>query len=152
MARWLLEQRAIPYREEAHAPVFHALVSKRMGVNIQLPLVVTPEGPWAGIKEFIEGLDEKSRSGEKVFGEAKQERIKTRELIDQFCDHLFWPAVQLYYYYLLNRHDTVVKYALDRAPAWAKTFRKVSVSDMEMDDAFWIKARWLLRQKNAGWN
>ena len=122
MARWLLEQRAIPYREEAHAPVFHALVSKRMGVKIQLPLVVTPEGPWAGIKEFIEGLDEKSRSGEKVFGEAKQERIKTRELIDHFCDHLFWPAVQLYYYYLLNRRDTVVKYALDRAPAWQKLF------------------------------
>ena len=122
MARWLLEQRAIPYREEAHAPVFHALVSKRMGVDIELPLVVTPEGPWAGIKQFLNGLDEKSRSGEKVFGETKEERARTRKDIDFFYDQLFWPAVQLYYHFMLNRRGTVVKYAQAGAPAWQRLF------------------------------
>lgn len=122
MARWLLEQRAIPYQEEAHAPIFHALVSKRMGVDIQLPLAVTPEGPWAGINQFLSGLDEKSRSGEKVFGETVQECKRTRRFIALFYKKLFWPAVQLYYHFMLNRRDAVVKYALDRAPTWEKLF------------------------------
>lgn len=120
MARWLLEQRAIPYCEEAHAPIFHAWVSRRQGVDIQLPLALTPEGSWAGVKAFLNALDEKSRPGEKVFGESEAERVAAHEAIDLFYERLFWPAVQVYYHCMLDHRATVTKYALDRAPLWQK--------------------------------
>ena len=120
MARWLLEERRIPYREEAPAPIFHALISKRLGGDFQLPLVVTPEGPWAGITQFLEGLDERSRPGEKVFGESGPERARTREFVALFDEKLFWPAIQLYYHFMLDRRDTVLEHALHRVPRWQR--------------------------------
>ncbi|RYH09185.1 cytochrome P450 [Tropicimonas sp. IMCC6043] len=120
MARWLLERRRIPYEEQAHAPIFHAFVSRRHGVGIELPLVRTPEGPWVGLKGFLHGLDAKCRPGEKVLGETDAERERAENWIALFYDKLFWPAVQVYYHFMLDHRETVTRYALDRAPDWQK--------------------------------
>ena len=93
MARWILERRAIPYAEEAHAPGFHALVSRHQGVNIELPLVLTPEGPWAGVNEFLDGLDEKCRRGEKLYGDDEATRNDVRKMVGVFYGKLFRQAV-----------------------------------------------------------
>lgn len=122
MARWLLENRRIPYDEQAHAPIFHAFVSRRHGVGIELPLVLTPEGPWVGLKDFLHGLDAKCRIGEKVLGETPAERERAEKWIDLFYDKLFWPAVQVYYHFMLDHRETVTRYALDRAPGWQRFF------------------------------
>lgn len=118
MARWILERRAIPYAEEAHAPGFHALVSRRQGVNIELPLVLTPEGPWAGVNEFLDGLDEKCRRGEKLYGDDEATRNDVRKMVGVFYGKLFRQAVQIYYFHMLEARSLVVEYALDRAPWW----------------------------------
>ncbi|MEX0758556.1 MAG: hypothetical protein WD100_03150, partial [Tistlia sp.] len=42
------------------------------------------------------------------------------EWVDLFYDKLFWPAVQVYYHFMLDHRETVTKYAVDRAPSWQK--------------------------------
>ncbi|WP_157973645.1 cytochrome P450 [Tropicimonas sp. IMCC34043] len=120
MARWLFETWHIPYEEQAHAPIFHAFVSRRHRVGIELPLVLTPDGPWVGLKGFLLGLDAKTRPGQRLLGETEAERAQTLEWVDLFYDKLFWPAVQTYYHFMLDNRETVTKYALDRAPDWQK--------------------------------
>jgi cytochrome P450 len=118
MARWLMELRSIAYAEEAHAPGFHAFTSWRYGVNMELPLVLTPEGPWAGVRAFLDGLDEKCRAGEKLYGDDEVTRSDTRALIDVLYQKLFRQAVAIYYVHMLKARQLVLAYALNGAPWW----------------------------------
>ncbi|MDV7143985.1 cytochrome P450 [Tropicimonas sp. TH_r6] len=82
--------------------------------------MLTPEGPWVGLKDFLRGLDAKCRPGDKVLGETAAERDRAEEWVELFYDKLFWPAVQVYYHFMLEHRETVTRYALDRAPNYQK--------------------------------
>src|SRR5262245_53349886 len=89
--RWLMDLRGIPYAEETHAPGFHVLVARRHGVDPELPLVLTPEGASGGIRQCLDALDEKCRTGETVYGGDDAARRTTREAIELCYGKLFLP-------------------------------------------------------------
>lgn len=118
--RWLLEIRGISYAEEAHAPAFHVLVSQRHRVPPELPLVLGPEGISSGIRQCLDALDEKCRKGETVYGEDDRTRRETKEAIDVFHSKLFLPAIQIYYFHMLDERRLILDFSLDRAPWWQR--------------------------------
>jgi hypothetical protein len=126
LARWLMERDAIPYEEEVHAPAFHAICSFRIGVGVELPVMVWPEKPTAGILALLDGLDERGRSGARLYGEGADERRATRQLAELFYEKLFHQAVNLYYFYLLPNRSALIGPAVQRAPflerAWVWAF------------------------------
>jgi cytochrome P450 len=120
LARWLLERAAIPYEEEVHAPAFHAIRSYRYGVGVELPVMVWPEKPTAGIFALLDGLDERGRSGDRLYGEGTEERAATRQLVQILYEKLFHQAVNLYYFYMLPNRSAVIGPAVQGAPLWER--------------------------------
>ena len=76
LARWLFEHYRIAYHEEPHAPFLR--VSLRQKGGIEGLAVVGPEGAWTGAREVLNGLDAKSRPGQRLYGESDAERAANR--------------------------------------------------------------------------
>ena len=70
LARWLFERYRTSYHEEAHAPILHVLATRRRGGGREVPVIVGPEGIWDGARAVLDGLDVKSRPGQRLYGEA----------------------------------------------------------------------------------
>jgi cytochrome P450 len=120
LTRWLLERRRIAYSEEPQATIFHVFHSKRLGVDVELPLLLTPEGSAGGVFAALEVIDRKCRAGERVYGESDEERARTREWIELFHRQIFRPAVQLFYFHALGTPGLLRSFATLDAPLWQK--------------------------------
>lgn len=120
LARWLLEQRRIPYLEESHAPIFHVVPLLRNRVDLSLPLLLAPEGPYAGISAVLEAIDRLSGPGERVFGDSDSEIAETRKWLKLFTQQLFKQAVQLYYRNALDDRPFAKINALHGTPLWQR--------------------------------
>src|SRR5436305_1771928 len=88
LTRWLFERYRISYHEEPHAPILHVLATLRRHGGVEVPAVVGPEGVWAGARDVLNGLDAKSRPGQRLYGETDGERAANRALVDRLLDLL----------------------------------------------------------------
>ena len=120
LTRWLLERRRIPYSEEPQATAFHAIHSFWHGVDIELPVLLTPEGPSSGVLGALDVIDRKCRGGERVYGESDEERVRAREWIELFHRQILRQAVQLFYYHALGAPRFLRRFATLEAPYWQK--------------------------------
>jgi cytochrome P450 len=120
LTRWLLERRRIPYVEQPQATVFHAFHSMWHGVDAELPLLLTREGPKGGVLAALDVIDRRCRSGERVYGESEEECAAAREWIELFHRQVFGPAVRLFYFHALGTPRFLRSIATLEAPFWQK--------------------------------
>ena len=123
MMRWLFSYYKIPYHEDAHAPGFHVITTRLLKLPQELPVVIAADGtPWCGIKGCLSELDRITPGDEKLLGNTPETRDRNWALINKFYEYLFWPAVQTYYYHMLDKKKLVIPAAIDHAPGWEKLF------------------------------
>src|SRR4051812_47163395 len=64
LARWLFERCHIAYHERPHAPFLRVVATRRESDGVA---VVTPEAVWMGARDILEGVDAKSRPGQRLY-------------------------------------------------------------------------------------
>ena len=122
LTRWLFEHYHLPYHEEVHAPILHVLATRRRGGGNEVPVVVAPDGIWAGARAALNGLDARSRTGERLFGESEEERVANRQLVERLLDLLLPTVRRLVYFHLLPHKAVLYSVAVDGAPLWERAF------------------------------
>lgn len=122
LTRWLFELYRLPYHEQAHAPILHVLATRRNGGGEEVPLVIGSEGVWATASEVLNGLDAKSRPGDRLYGETEAERELNRRLVKTLLDLLLQTVRRFVYSHLLPHKKLVYPVAVDGAPAWERAF------------------------------
>lgn len=120
LARWLFEYYHVTYHEEAHAPILHVLATRRRGGGREVPVIVGPEGIWDGARSVLDGIDAKSRPGQRLYGENEDERAANRALIVRLLDLLLQTVRRLVYFHLLPHKKTLYPVAVDGAPLWER--------------------------------
>lgn len=98
-ARWALARCRVPFEEEAHVPIVHALHSLRAGGKRSLPVLVTDSGTFADSTEILE-LCDRQVSGS-LFGSGEEGR-RSRELEEHFDEKLGPHTRRLVYFHVLG--------------------------------------------------
>ena len=120
LARWLFERHQIPYDEEGHAPLIHALYTLRRKGGVEVPVVVSAGSVWKGARETLYGLDSRLRDGEKLFGDATDVRESNIALVEQLLPLLLLTVRRFAYFHMLRVKRTVVAVATDGVPRWER--------------------------------
>jgi len=122
LARWLFERYHVTYHEEAHAPILHVMATRARRGGREVPVVVGPEGIWDGARDVLDGLDAKSRPGQRLYGENEDERTANHAFIRRLLDLLLQTVRRLVYFHLSPRKKTLYPVAVDGAPIWERAF------------------------------
>jgi len=122
LTRWLFERYRISYHEEPHVPILHVLATRRRGGGVEVPVVVGPEGVWAGARDVLNGLDAKSRPGQRLYGEEEGGRTANRALVDRLLDLLLRTVRRYVYAQVLPLKAVLYPVVVDGAPAWERAF------------------------------
>lgn len=123
LARWLFAIYDIPYREEAHAPMLHALATQAAGGGVELPAIVTPDGAiWKGARDTLNGVDAISPPGRKLFGETEAERAANKAFVEELLTRLLTQVRRFVYHQVLPYKRALVPTVTFRAPTWERVF------------------------------
>jgi cytochrome P450 len=118
LTRWLFEHYRISYHEEPHVPFLRVVATRRDKGGIA---VIGPEGAWMGACEILDGLDTKSRPGQRFFGEDDVERNSNRALVERL-DFLLRAVRRHVYAQLLPLKSVLYPVVVDGAPLWERAF------------------------------
>jgi glutathione S-transferase len=107
-ARWGLERAGIAYREERHAPGFHALAVRRAGGRRSTPALVTPDGVIGDSTDILLWANERAEKGRELYPEDPDARAEVLALEDRF-DEVLGPDVRraIYFHLLPSRRLTL---------------------------------------------
>ncbi len=122
LTRWLFERYRLSYHEQAHAPILHVRATRRNGGGMEVPVVVGSDGVWATAAEILNGLDAKSRPGDRLYGELEEERESNCRLVAKLLDLLLQTVPRYACSHLLPHKRLVHPVAVDGAPAWERAF------------------------------
>jgi len=123
LARWLFERQAIPYREEAHAPMLHVLATTSVKGGVEVPAIVTPTGAvWQGARDTLNGLDALGPPGRRLFGETEPERAANQAFLESLLSLLLHTVRRFVYHQVLPDRALLYPTATHRAPAWERAF------------------------------
>lgn len=112
LLRWLMQVHCLPHRFEPRAAGLHAPLQKKLGLPIELPLLLTPEGPIGGLRPAIGCVEgQLKQAGASLYtGEAE------REWAEALTTELFPAAVQLFYAYMLKSPLAIIPPSLAGVP------------------------------------
>ena len=87
-ARWGLERAKLAYREERHAPGFHALAVRRAGGTRSTPILVTDEGVVGDSTDILLWANERAAQGCELYPADRAARAEVLALEDRFDEDL----------------------------------------------------------------
>ncbi|HYG96629.1 MAG TPA: glutathione S-transferase family protein [Solirubrobacterales bacterium] len=87
LARWSLERRCIPYREEPKALVWHTVASRLAGGKGTTPVLVTPSEVVPESPQIAEWADRRDAPGPRLFPDGP-EGDEVRKLVHSLVDEL----------------------------------------------------------------
>ena len=122
LTRWLFECYRLPYHEEGHVPILHVLATWWRGGGVEVPVVVCADGIWDGARNVLNGLDAKSRPGQRLYGETDAERAQNRALAERLLDLLLRTVRRHVYAQVLPLKSILYPVVTDGAPAWERAF------------------------------
>jgi len=102
--------------------MLHVLATRRPGGGVEVPVVIGPEDVWAGAREVLNGLDAKSRPGQRLYGEDEDERAANRALVDRLQDLLGRAVCAYVFAQLLPLKSVLYPVVVDGAPVWERAF------------------------------
>ena len=120
LARWLFERYRIPYEEEAHAPLVHALFTWWRKGGVEVPVVISAASVWTGAREVLDGLDGRLRAGERLYGDSPVEREANQRLVGELLNRLVLTVRRLAYFHLLPIKALVYPVVTDGVPWWER--------------------------------
>jgi glutathione S-transferase len=142
-ARWGLERAGIAYREEPHAPGFHALAVRRAGGKRSTPILVTGDGILGDSTDILRWANDHARKGCELYPDDPAARAEVLALEERFDEDL-GPHVRraIYFEMLPVRRLTLplMTHGVPRAervllPLFYGTLRKAMRSSMRIDAA-----------------
>ena len=117
-ARWALDRCDLPYREEAHLPIFHYLPARRAAGRQTVPIVVDEHGKVVPDSTEIVAWADDLRPGA-LYPPGDADRADALALEDDFDTHL-GPATRRWaYFHLLPRKD-LDGYLTKHVPRWQR--------------------------------
>jgi len=100
-ARWGLERAGIAYREERHAPGFHALAVRRAGGQRSTPALVTSDGVIGDSTDILLWADARAENGHELYPRDRDARAEVLALEDRFDEELGPHARRAIYFHML---------------------------------------------------
>lgn len=100
-ARWGLDRTGIAYREERHAPGFHALAVRRAGGERSTPALVTSDGVIGDSTDILLWANERAAKGRELYPEDPDARAEVLALEDRFDEELGPHARRAIYFHML---------------------------------------------------
>jgi cytochrome P450 len=119
LTRWLFERCHIAYHEQRHIPFLRVVATRRESDGVA---VVGPEAVWMGARDILQGLDAKSRPGQRLYGEGDAERAANRALVERLVDLLPRAVGRYVYAQLLPHKANLYPVVADGAPLWERAF------------------------------
>jgi glutathione S-transferase len=87
-ARWGLDRAGIAYREERHAPGFHAMAVRRAGGKHSTPILVTGDGVLGDSTDILRWANDHARKGCELYPDDPAVRAEMLALEDRFDEDL----------------------------------------------------------------
>lgn len=104
LLRWLMQQHGIACFFEPRAAGLHVLQQRRLGMPVELPLILTPDGPVGGLRPSLAWLDTLlQQRGENLYPEAGD-----RLWVEAVIAPLFPAAVQMFYWHMLKAPRAII--------------------------------------------
>ena len=97
LSRWLMQLHGVDHRFEPRAAGLSGRPSRRAGVTIEPPLILSDRPPVGGLKASIVALEERLQPADTLFP-----RDGDREFVEGLCNDLFPPAMKSFYAELLE--------------------------------------------------
>lgn len=117
LQRWLLQSRSIPFEYKRRAAGLHAFASRRHKMPIELPLILTPEGPVGGLLPSLNWFDRIASGRGRLFRDEA-----THDFIAGLCGTLFGAAVKTFYFNMLRVPRVLVPAAIALTPRRDRLF------------------------------
>jgi len=112
LQRWLMALHGVPHRFEPRAAGLHALQQRRLNMPVELPLLLTPEGPVGGLRPSIAWLDARlQRAGGTLFPDAGD-----AAWVEALMTPLFPAGVKSFYAPMLEAPDVLGPKASSNVP------------------------------------
>ncbi|MCA1709231.1 MAG: glutathione S-transferase C-terminal domain-containing protein [Actinobacteria bacterium] len=116
LARWTLDRIRIPYREDAHAPVFHLLATRRHGGGSAVPVLDTGEASLPDARQVIYYYERRTPQGQRLYPANPEQQSDAQRLFKAFFDHLGVAVRAWAYAYLLPRRETTSRLWVHNVP------------------------------------
>jgi cytochrome P450 len=117
LVRWALDFRGMPYVEENHVPVFHAIATSRAGKTNDVPVTVVAEGALRNAKEAVAYLEARARDDRKLV--PRDGAADVLGLYEEFYQFGFATRAWAYAYMLPHKQVTIASWTVG-APAWER--------------------------------
>lgn len=104
LLRWLMQVHCVAHDFEPRAAGLHGTLQRKLGLPIELPVLLMPEGPVGGLRPSLAALDGLlGKSGGSLYSMPGD-----REWAEALIAGLFPGAVQMFYWHMLPKRSAIV--------------------------------------------
>lgn len=104
LLRWLMQRHGIACVFQPRAAGLHVLQQRKLGMPVELPLILAPDGPVGGLRPSLAWLEGRLQQR----GQALYPNAGDRLWVESAIAPLFPAAVQLFYWYMLNAPRAII--------------------------------------------
>lgn len=117
-ARWALDRRGLPYREQRHVQGIHRLAARRAGAGPTVPVLVTPQGVIGESEQILRWVDERTDAEQRLFPSQAPAREEVLSLCRRFDAELGPRGRRLMYVHMLAQRRLALAFNNAGVPRW----------------------------------
>lgn len=122
LARWMFERQGVPYAEQPHAPMLHAIFTLAAGGGVEIPVVTCAEGVWKGGPPTVAELAGKSPPDARIFSGDPAVAADEHQVVAFLFGHLLKQVRRLVYHRLLPYKAVIAPCVVEGTPLWERAF------------------------------
>jgi glutathione S-transferase len=124
-ARWALDRRGVPYREEAHVPLLSWVATFGSGGRRTVPVLVTASGVLSDSTDIAAYADRVGSAGDRLVPDDADLAEEVRDLEDLFDEKLGPATRRLGYHMLLRDREALLRLWTASAPSVERGLARV---------------------------
>jgi glutathione S-transferase len=117
-ARWALDRARIEYREEGHAPGFHAVATRRRGGTRTVPVLVADGKTYADSTDILRWVDAQPTGVPPLFPTEPDLAAEVAALEELYDRQVGVDARRLVYVHMIGETETLLTMYAARVPGW----------------------------------